>query len=195
MAKVGVQRATELTGKSKSTIQRAMNTGKLSIEVDNGRRLIDVSELERVYGIQNGSTNGQGATPPSATPSYEMELLKAKHALETDRLGLQVKILEEQLDAANDQIADLKVQRDMWQKQAQQVLLTSQQSQQQADARIEEMKKREEARAKAMQMRRQQEIQRQKAIHASNQNMAQAKNNANNSLFSALFTKKKKKAS
>lgn len=192
MAKVGVQRATELTGKSKSTIQRAMNTGKLSYEVDNGRRLIDVSELERVYGIQNGSTNTNDAAVAAAAPSYELELLKAKHALEVDRLSLQVKVLEEQLDAANDQINDLKIQRDMWQKQAQQVLLTSQQSQQQADARIEEMKKREEARAKAMQMRRHQEMQRQKAIKASNQNAAQAKNN--NSLFTALFTKKKKQA-
>ena len=35
MAKVGAQRAAELTGKSKSTIQRAMNAGKLSYEMDN----------------------------------------------------------------------------------------------------------------------------------------------------------------
>jgi len=195
MAKVGVQRATELTGKSKSTIQRAMNTGKLSYDVDNGRRLIDVSELERVYGIQNSSSSNSGTVMQDAIPSYELELLKARHTLETDRLSLQAKILEEQLDAANDQIADLKIQRDMWQKQAQQILLTSQQSQQQADARIEEMKKREEARAKAMQMRRQQEIQRQKAIHASNQNTAQTKQSNNNSLFSALFIKKKKRVS
>lgn len=192
MAKVGVQRATELTGKSKSTIQRAMNNGKLSYDMENGRRLIDVSELERVYGIQQSSMN-TGDAPQAATPSYENELLKAKHALEVDRLSMQLKVLEEQLDAANDQINDLKMQRDMWQKQAQQVLLTSQQSQQQADARINEMKQREEARAKAMHMKRQQEMQKQKAIKASNQNQTHAQ--ANNSLFSALFTKKKKKAS
>ena len=53
MAKVGAQRAAELTGKSKSTVQRAMNSGKLSFELDaNGRRVIDVSELERVFGLK-----------------------------------------------------------------------------------------------------------------------------------------------
>ena len=42
MAKVGTQRAAELTGKSKSTIQRAMKSGKLSSEKDaNGRAIID----------------------------------------------------------------------------------------------------------------------------------------------------------
>lgn len=52
MAKVGAQRAAELTGRSKSTIQRAMNAGKLSFEIDgNGRRLIDASELDRVFGM------------------------------------------------------------------------------------------------------------------------------------------------
>ncbi len=183
MAKVGVQRATELTGKSKSTIQRAMKGGKLSYEMDGSRKLIDVSELERVYGVvpmdnQAANTNSE--------PSYETELQKAKHALEIDRLEMKVKMVEDQLDMANQTIDDLKAQRDSWQKQAQQVLLTSQHSQDQFDARIAEYKQREEARAKALQTKRQQDLQRQKAIAASNQNKQ------NNSLFKALFTKTKK---
>jgi chromosome segregation ATPase len=185
MAKVGVKRATELTGKSKSTIQRAMNDGKLSYEMDGKTRIIDVSELERVYGIQDGAMTS-GSDAKAEVPSYETELQKAKHALEVDRLEMKVKMLEDQLDAAEDQINDLKAQRDQWQKQAQQVLLTSQNSQKQSDDRIAEMQRREEARAKALQAKRQQDMQRQKAIAASNQN-AQS-----NSLFSALFTKKKK---
>lgn len=185
MAKVGIQRATELTGKSKSTIQRAMKNGKVSYDVDNGRKLIDVSELERVYGLESPTSS---QTEAEATPSFEAELQKAKHALEVDRLEMTIKTLQAQLDAANDQIDDLKAQRDQWQKQAQQVLLTSQHSQKQADERIAEMRAREEARAKAMQAKRQQDMQRQKAIAASNQNG----NGQNHSLFSALFTKKKK---
>jgi len=60
MAKVGAQRAAELTGKSKSTIQRAMNNGKLSYEMDNNkRRIIDVSELERVYGLAGHNIHGR----------------------------------------------------------------------------------------------------------------------------------------
>jgi hypothetical protein len=183
MAKVGVQRATELTGKSKSTIQRAMKGGKLSYEMDGSRKLIDVSELERVYGVVPMDNE---AANTNAEPSYETELQKAKHALEIDRLEMKVKMVEDQLDMANQTIDDLKAQRDSWQKQAQQVLLTSQHSQDQFDARIAEYKQREEVRAKALQAKRQQDLQRQKAIAASNQNKQ------NNSLFKALFTKTKK---
>lgn len=186
MAKVGVQRATELTGKSKSTIQRAMKAGKLSYEMDGNRKLIDVSELERVYGMVNTGS----AANTNAEPSYEAELQKARHALEIDRLELKVKMLEDQLDSANSQIDDMKTQRDSWQKQAQQVLLTTEYSQKQSDERIAELQKREDERIKAIQMKRQQELQRQKAIAASNQNARAQKQN--NSLFKALFTKPKK---
>jgi len=187
MAKVGIQRATELTGKSKSTIQRAMKAGKLSYDVDNNRKLIDVSELERVYGTVSMTTE---TTITNAEPSYETELQKAKHALEIDRLELKVKMLEDQLDSANNQIDDLKSQRDGWQKQAQQVLLTTEHAQKQSDDRILELQQREEARQKAIAAKRQADLQRQKAIAASNQN-ARAQKQSNN-LFKAIFTKTKK---
>lgn len=187
MAKVGVQRATELTGKSKSTIQRAMKTGKLSYDMENNRKLIDVSELERVFGIEMSKVEETGETANS--PSYELELQQARHALEVDRLELKVKMLEDQLDAAQGQIDDLKAQRDSWQKQAQQVLLTSRHSQEQADARIKELQKRDEARAKAIQAKREQELKRQREIAASNQNTK------TNSFINALFMKKNSQAS
>ena len=186
MAKVGVTRATELTGKSKSTIQRAMKSGKLSYDVDNGTKLIDVSELERVYGMSN---TPEVATAP-AEPSYETELQKARHALEIDRLELKLKMVEDQLDNANTQIDDLKSQRDSWQKQAQQVLLTTEYSQKQSDERIAELQQREEARQKAIAAKRQADLQRQKAIAASNQN--RNTNKQSNNLFKAIFTKSKK---
>jgi len=185
MAKVGVQRATELTGKSKSTIQRAMKAGKLSYEMDGKRKLIDVSELERVYGV----TSSVKETKVDAKPSYETELQKAKHALEVDRLEMEVKMLQDKLDTANDQIDDLKAQRDGWQKQAHQVLLTTEHSQKQYDDRLSEFQQREESRAKAIQAKRQQDLQRQKQIAASNQNKKAQKNNG---LLKALFTKPKK---
>lgn len=139
MAKVGAQRAAELTGKSKSTIQRAMNNGKLSFENDNNnRRVIDVSELERVFGLekQSGSNN-------SASATVEHELEKAKQMLEMERMKMQMKSLEDQLASANEQIDDLKEQRNKWQKQADQVLITSQYSQKQAEDYRNEVKDRE----------------------------------------------------
>ncbi len=139
MAKVGAQRAAELTGKSKSTIQRAMKSGKLSFEKDtNNRRIIDVSELERVFGLQAPTSTNV------ASSSVEAELQKATDMLEAERMKMKVKMLESQLDAANTALEDAHAQRDQWQKQAQQVLITSQYSQKQAEEYKEELRVREE---------------------------------------------------
>lgn len=140
MAKVGAQRAAELTGKSKSTIQRAMNSGKLSYELDaNNRRIIDVSELERVFGLTSTA-----APQAAAAPSVEDELKKAADMIEMERMKMKIKVLEDQLEVANNSIEDMRAQRDQWQKQAQQVLITSQYSQKQAEEYKAELKTREE---------------------------------------------------
>ena len=136
MAKVGAQRAADLTGRSKSTIQRAMNSGKISYEIDaNGRRVIDVSEIDRAFGLQQNNA--------SSGASVEQELEKASSMLEMERLKMRVRMLEEQLEVAEVQIEDLKGQRDQWQKQASQVLITSQYSQKQAEELREELKERD----------------------------------------------------
>ena len=58
---------------------------------------------------------------------------------------MRIKMLEDQLHTAHQQIEDLREQRDRWQRQADQVLLTSQHSQKQADELREELKRREVA--------------------------------------------------
>lgn len=156
MAKVGAQRAAELTGKSKSTIQRAMNSGKVSFELDkNNRRVIDVSELERAFGLEKQEVPAQN------------ELEKASAMLEMERLKMRIKMLEDQLDTANGQIDDLKEQRDRWQRQADQVLITSQHSQKQADDLRAELKSRE---MQARQRRQKLLEERMKRMQAQNQN-------------------------
>lgn len=158
MAKVGAQRAAELTGKSKSTVQRAMNNGKLSFELDNnGRRVIDVSELERVFGLNQGASNG-GSPSISQNQEVEAELEKAKNMLEMERLKMQIKMLEDKLHMAEQQIEDLVGQRDKWQKQADQVLLTSQYSQKQAEELQAQMKEREARAQKMRDAKRQQQL-------------------------------------
>jgi hypothetical protein len=143
MAKVGAQRAAELTGRSKSTVQRAMNSGKLSYEIDgNGRRLIDVSELDRVFGmLPQGTATGGAAVQES---SSQTELQRAADMLEIERLKMRVRALEEQLEITRDQLEDMRGQRDLWQKQSQQILITSQYSQKQAEELKEELRQREE---------------------------------------------------
>src|SRR5690606_19379419 len=102
MAKVGAQRAAELTGRSKSTIQRAMNNGKLSYEVDsNGRRVIDTSELDRAFGLQKTETQ---TTTSDNSRAVEAELEKATAMLEMERLKMRVRMLEDQLETANAQM-------------------------------------------------------------------------------------------
>lgn len=153
MAKVGAQRAAELTGISKSTIQRAMKSGKISYTVaDNGYREIDVSELERVYGLQNTTTAtttgaaAAGEQGASGAPqnSVKQELEKANTMIEMERLKMRIYMLEQQLESAHANIDELKEQRDQWQKQASQVLITSQYSQKQAEELKEQIRQRDE---------------------------------------------------
>lgn len=144
MAKVGAQRAAELTGRSKSTVQRSMNSGKLSFEIDaNGRRLIDVSELDRVFGLmpQNG---GASNAPSAQETTSQTELQRAADMLEIERLKMRVRALEDQLEMTREQLEDMRGQRDLWQKQSQQILITSQYSQRQAEELKEELRQREE---------------------------------------------------
>lgn len=143
MAKVGAQRAAVLTGRSKSTIQRAMNSGKLSYSLDqNDRRVIDVSELERVFGIQQQSLNA----------SVENETSTTEDLVAKERMSMQIRMLEQQLITAQEHICDLKDQRDKWEKQATQILITSQYTQKQADELRAEIKDRDEkARLRRMQ--------------------------------------------
>ena len=184
MAKVGAQRAAELTSKSKSTIQRAMNSGKLSYELDaNGRRVIDVSELDRAFGLKQSTASSQ--------PSVEEELEKASTLIEMERMKMRIKMLETQLIDAEGQIEDLKAQRDQWQKQASQVLLTSQYSQKQAEDLAEQLKERERrARERREKMEAQKREQRMKKLEAGNEN-AQDEDNAATNAFGGLWKRVK----
>lgn len=153
MAKVGAQRAAVLTGKSKSTIQRAMNSGKISYELDqNGRRVVDVSELERAFGIKR-QVEASVTVKEKRTASAPQEQSVSVDALvEKERMAMRIKMLEQQLSTANEHIDDLRIQRDKWQKQAFQMLITTQYSQKQAEDLRAEIKTREErARKKRLQ--------------------------------------------
>ena len=185
MAKVGAQRAAELTGKSKSTIQRAMNSGKLSYELDaNGRRIIDVSELERAFGLENQSSGS------SSNASVEQELEKAAGLIEMERMKMRIQMLEGQLQAAEGQVEDLKAQRDQWQKQASQVLLTSQYSQKQAEELAEQLKERERrARERREQMEKQKLEDKMKKLKADNENAEDQEENEN--VFGSLIKRVK----
>lgn len=179
MALVGTQRASELTGKSKSTIQRAMNSGKLSYEIDqNGRKVIDVAELERAFGIVNTSTTNQGSADNETQSEDSMK--RMSEMLEAERMKMKIKLLEEQLDEARSQIDDMKEQRNQWQKQAQQVLITSQYSNKRAEELQKEIKLIEQ---KEIERKRHLAEHRMKKMQSDNQNTVMtAKSGSNNGL-------------
>ncbi len=198
MAKVGAQRAAELTGKSKSTIQRAMNTGKISYEKDsNNRRIIDVSELERVYGLAGNATGTAStagvASVASAKSSVEAELKKATDMIELERMKMKIQALEDQLELTTTSMEDLRSQRDQWQKQAQQVLITSQYSQKQAEEYKTELKTREETARRRRADRERQIVERQAAKQTSQTQTRTHKEQVQNQSNSNGFTKPERK--
>ena len=103
--------AAKAVGKTKSTITKAIASGKLSaIKNDNGAWEIDASELYRVY-------------PP--TPLETVKIEQNDTLKETGRNSKEIQALERLLKAAEEQIDDLKADRDEWRKQANQLLLTN----------------------------------------------------------------------
>ena len=103
--------AAKAVGKTKSTITKAIASGKLSaIKNDNGAWEIDASELYRVY-------------PP--TPLETVKIEQNDTLKETDGNSKEIEILERLLKVAEEQIDDLKADRDEWRKQANQLLLTN----------------------------------------------------------------------
>lgn len=115
-----------------------MKSGRLSFELDDkGQRVIDVSELERVFGMapERPLFNDEDAV--------KAEIQRAHDMIETERMKMRIRMLEDQLHLTQQQLDDTRDQRDQWQKQAQQVLLTSQYSQKHAEDLKEELKERD----------------------------------------------------
>jgi predicted site-specific integrase-resolvase len=84
---VNIQKAIELTGVSRSTIQRHIKQGKLS-RTDKG---IDTTELIRVYGaLKNTAEQVTVKQPDKSVSDYEKFLLS------------QVALLTQQLELANE---------------------------------------------------------------------------------------------
>lgn len=119
MAKVALTRAAELTGKSPSTIHRAMRKGRLSFETDDhGARLVDVAELERAFGLlpqlpspRNGDAQLQSDVAQSLDVRVELEVSRFKIAA-----------LEERVRELATQRDEMRDDRDHWRAQAERVL-------------------------------------------------------------------------
>ena len=97
MAIVSISEASRLTGKTRATIHRHINTGKLSkTKDDTGAVGIDISELVRVYNIKNDTHN-------SCIDDVKIE--RHNTTIDTDELNT-IKIRLAVLEAENHQLKD-----------------------------------------------------------------------------------------
>ncbi|MBV8844135.1 MAG: hypothetical protein JO307_15110 [Bryobacterales bacterium] len=108
MALIGLTEASKLTGKDKTTIHRAMKSGRLSFSVgDDGDRQIDPAELERVFPIK--LQNWESEVAPrnrKKTGSNQTQIAQLSAQLEIERT--KTAALEERLADKDGVIDDLR---------------------------------------------------------------------------------------
>lgn len=100
--------ASKATGKSKTTIQRAISKGLISaIKNQNGGYSIDPSELHRVYPML-----------PSDTVSVDHEVDADRPIVETIELRVKLEAAEAMLAREREALEELRKERDAWKQQA-----------------------------------------------------------------------------
>ena len=125
-------RAAKVAGVSKSTLSRAIKSGKLSASrSEGGGWLIDPAELARVYEGCNPATLDNGvaegamahrATPEAQPPQPGFQEGEAVLREQVAALQAQLDLMRERLDESREQmrerVDELREQRDGWQEQA-----------------------------------------------------------------------------
>jgi hypothetical protein len=124
MTTFGLRQAAREAGTSKSTILRAIQSGRLSAtRTDDGGYSIDPAELFRVYPRKPAADQvmGQDATAP--TPADMTDMLIRQAQLEAALSGVQA-ILE----AERRRAEELRTERDRWAAQAERLALPAPQA-------------------------------------------------------------------
>lgn len=107
MPELSLSQAAKVTGKSKSTINRSIKTGKISAtRHDDGSYSIDAAELARVF-----------RTPPT-TGSEWIGAAPNENPIRTALLEAEVAALKDRLAREAEIAADLMKERDAWKQQA-----------------------------------------------------------------------------
>lgn len=113
--KLSMGQAAKEAGVSKTSISRAINSGRLSADkIDGIGYQIDPSELFRVF-PRNRNTHSQmeRTVTIKGTPEHT-----AGNPLEIMRLEMENKALKREIDLLKEQIVDLRKERDDWKGQA-----------------------------------------------------------------------------
>jgi hypothetical protein len=110
-----LSKAAEVTGQGKSTIHRAIKSGKLSASRhEDGSYTIDASELSRVFPLEMlEPTERHGSEPILGTHRDSEEVLRVKVAMLEDQLSRErdtVEDLRKRLDKADDRLLSITQQ-------------------------------------------------------------------------------------
>lgn len=113
--KLSMGQAAKEAGVSKTSISRAINSGRLSADkVDGTGYQIDPSELFRVF-PRNRNTHPQMERTVTTKGTPEPT---AGNPLEMMRLEMENKALKREIDLLKEQVVDLRKERDDWKGQA-----------------------------------------------------------------------------
>ena len=105
MAQVGLSEAARLVGRSRSTIHRAVKAGDLSASRDaKGHRMIDTSELQRVFGALQTDTVKNESETHDATHDETQELRTRVAFLEAE-----IKAKDELIETLRENLSDLRI--------------------------------------------------------------------------------------
>ena len=114
MSKLTITEAVKVIPVSESTLRRDLKSGKVSFDTDpKGRKQIDVSELQRVYGQLNGTQPPAEAETEHAEPvndTHQNPSMNGNETLQTPPMTDNdtpkvVNLLENQIDALKAQLA------------------------------------------------------------------------------------------
>lgn len=112
--------AATATGLNKTTILRAIKSGKISARMDeHGHWHIEPAELHRVYPSIASLDESNGAAQRQA----------AFEAVAAAELKFKVALTEQRLSELKEDLEDMRSQRNAWQAQAERLALTDQRAQ------------------------------------------------------------------
>ncbi len=118
--------AATATGLNKTTILRAIKSGKISGRIDeHGHWHLEPAELHRVYAPVAGLAESSGA--PQRDAAFE--------AVAAAELKFKVALAEQRLSELKEDLEDMRSQRNAWQAQAERLALTDQRAQQEQQSR------------------------------------------------------------
>ena len=88
---VSISHASKLTGKSISTLNRYCNAGKLTHTQENNQRMLNIAELERVFGKLENADEAQQSDAVIHVDNQKLEIEIAYLKKENDTLKTQLR--------------------------------------------------------------------------------------------------------